>query len=602
MSSPLVAVDGLRVDLNTGAPIIHAISLSIDRGSVLGIVGESGSGKTTLALALLGYARRGSRIAQGSVRIGSEELIGRTERQLRRLRGKLVSYVPQDPASSLNPGLRIGDLIEETIRTHLPQRASLSEVARVLERVHLPSSREFQRRFPHQLSGGQQQRVAIALALACEPAVVVMDEPTTGLDVVTQAHILDEVRRLRNELEIGIVYVSHDLAVVGNLADRICVMYGGWIIEEGPTKTLLSAPRHPYTRGLIAAIPDHVAPRRLRGIPGSAVAVGEHPAGCPFAPRCPQRREPCDREMPSIEIVESDHTVRCFEWQVTPTLQIDPVLAPGAAAPVTSLLEVRDLCAEYRTRAGVVVAAQNVSFSIGAGASLALVGESGSGKTTIARCVAGLHVRSSGTITLDGKTLPPLAKHRPQRARRRIQIVFQNPYDSLNPRHRIGDAIAFPARFLRDLTRQEARTEALALLERVRIRPSLYSRYPAELSGGERQRVAIARALAAHPELLICDEITSALDASIQAAVLELLEELQADLGLALLFISHDLGVVASVADYALVLHNGTVREEGPVSKILTGATDAYTRTLIESAPRLTTDRLGREAISMSRT
>jgi peptide/nickel transport system ATP-binding protein len=417
-----------------------------------------------------------------------------------------------------------------------------------------------------------------------------MDEPTTGLDVVTQSHILDEIQRLRRELGIGIVYVSHDLAVVGNLADRIAVMYGGWIIEEGPTEAILSAPKHPYTQGLLASIPDHVVARRLRGIPGMAVGVGEQPAGCPFAARCPQRCDKGDYEMPGVEIVEGDHAVRCFEWRRTPPLVIEPPLSSRTIPEtVDALLQVEALCAEYRTRTGAVVAAQDVSFSIDVGGSVALVGESGSGKTTIARCIAGLHLRSGGRVALFGKTLPALAKDRPQEARRRIQIVFQNPYDSLNPRHQIGDAIAFPARLLRYVSRQQARTDALELLERVRLRATLYSRYPAELSGGERQRVAIARALAAHPDLLICDEITSALDVSIQAAVIELMEELRHELGLALLFISHDLGVVASVADYALVLHDGLVREEGPLATLVAGATDEYTRKLIDAAPRLAT-------------
>jgi peptide/nickel transport system ATP-binding protein len=260
---------------------------------------------------------------------------------------------------------------------------------------------------------------------------------------------------------------------------------------------------------------------------------------------------------------------------------------------VGTLLQVKALQADYRTRTGTIVAAQDVSFSIGVGESIALVGESGSGKTTIARCIAGLHSRSGGSVALYGNALPPLAKDRTQDARRRIQIVFQNPYDSLNPRHQIGDAIAFPARLLRDVTKRQARIEALELLDRVRLRARIYSRYPAELSGGERQRVAIARALAAHPDLLICDEITSALDVSIQAAVIELMEELRRELGLALLFISHDLGVVASVADYALVLHDGVVREKGPLATLVAGATDEYTRKLIDAAPRLATPGLG---------
>jgi peptide/nickel transport system ATP-binding protein len=594
MSSPLMTIERLRVELMTGDPVISSLSLSLDHGAIVGIVGESGSGKTTMALACLGYARPGSRIAQGTVRINDEEVLGRTDRELRTRRGKLVSYVPQDPAASLNPSIRIGDLIRETVHTHLPAKNASQEVARVLDRLHLPSDRDFQRRFPHQLSGGQQQRVAIALALVCEPPLVVMDEPTTGLDVVTQARILDEIQRLRHELAIGIVYVSHDLAVVGNLADRIAVMYGGWIVEEGPTETILQAPKHPYTQGLIASIPDHFVARRLRGIPGLAAGVGEQPPGCVFYVRCPQRCARGEREMPDVETIDRDHSTRCFEWQRTPPLPVEPAKdTRGKSETAHPLLEVEALYADYRIRTGVVVAAQDVSFSIGVGGSIALVGESGSGKTTIARCISGLHLRSGGRVVLNGNTLPPLAKDRSRDARRRIQIVFQNPYDSLNPRHRIGDAIAFAARLLRNMNRDQAKAEALELLERVRLPARIYSRYPAELSGGERQRVAIARALAAHPDILICDEITSALDVSIQAAVVELLQELRQELGLALLFISHDLGVVASIAEYALVLHNGVVREEGPVATLVNGPMDEYTRKLIDAAPRLPSIRAG---------
>jgi peptide/nickel transport system ATP-binding protein len=588
MSSPLMTIERLRVELMTGDPIISSLSLSLDHGAIVGIVGESGSGKTTMALACLGYARPGSRIAQGVVRINDEQVLGRSERELRARRGKLVSYVPQDPAASLNPSIRIGDLIRETVHTHLPVKDASREVAHVLDRVHLPSDREFQRRFPHQLSGGQQQRVAIALALVCEPPVVVMDEPTTGLDVVTQARILDEIRRLRRELSIGIVYVSHDLAVVGSLADRIAVMYGGWIVEEGPTETILRAPKHPYTQGLIASIPDHLVARRLRGIPGLAVGVGDLPSGCPFYVRCSQRCARGEHEMPDVETIDRDHSIRCFEWQRTPPLSVELASEMRGKSEIAGpLLEVEALSAAYRMKTGVVVAAQDISFAIAVGGSIALVGESGSGKTTIARCIAGLHPRSAGRVLLNGNSLPLLAKDRSREARRRIQIVFQNPYDSLNPRHRIGDAIAFAARLLRNMNRHQAKAEALDLLERVRLPARVYPRYPAELSGGERQRVAIARALAAHPELLICDEITSALDVSIQAAVIELLQELRQELGLALLFISHDLGVVASIAEHALVLHNGVVREEIAMATLVNGVTDEYTRKLIDAAPRL---------------
>ena len=588
MTGPVIRVDGLRVELESGEPIVDDVSFEVTAGEVLGLVGESGSGKTTTALALLGYARPGCRVTAGTVEVDGKALTGRSESAVRELRGRVVSYVPQDPGSALSPSLRIGEAIADMLRAHAPERDAAAGAVEALARVHLPADRSFARRFPHQLSGGQQQRVTIASALVCEPPAVVLDEPTTGLDVVTQARILEEIDRLRRESGLAVVYVSHDLAVVASLADRVAVMYGGHVVEEGSAAEILTRPKHPYTRGLIASIPDHVVPRRLRGMAGVAVGVGERSAGCPFAPRCPQRVERCDAEMPPREEPGPGHRVRCFEWRRTPTLLLgEPVEAKAAASSATPLLQVEALLAVHASRAGTVVAADRVSLAVAAGECVALVGESGSGKTTIARCVAGLHAPAAGRILLDGRPLAARARARSQDERRRLQIVFQNPYDSLNPRHRVGDSIGRPARLLRGLGRREAEAEAARLLERVRLPARLAGRFPGELSGGERQRVAIARALAAQPDLVVCDEITSALDVSVQAAVLELLAELRAELGLSLLFISHDLGVVASVADRVLVLEQGVVCEEGPVAELLARPSHEYTRRLVAAAPRL---------------
>jgi len=584
-----LAVRGLRIELRSGEPVVDGVTLSVSKGEILGLVGESGSGKTTTALALLGYARPGVRVTRGSVEVAGKELAGQGERTARPLRGSLVSYVPQDPASALNPSLRIRAAIQDMLDEHASARPPGSSVETALESVHLPPTREFVQRFPHQLSGGQQQRVTIAIALTCEPPLVVLDEPTTGLDVVTQARILDEIRRLRRERGLAMVYVTHDLAVVAQIADRIAVMYAGRIVEEGPAADLLEAPRHPYTRGLVASIPDHVEPRRLRSMPGVAVGIGERPPGCAFAARCPQRVARCDDELPRLEPIGAGRSVRCFEWRRTLPLAAEPRFdrANLAAAAHGAILRVEELRAEHRSRHETTVAAEDVSFAIAGGACVALVGESGSGKTTIARCIVGLHEPSEGRILLDGRPLAGKAAARTLEARRRIQIVFQNPYDSLNPRHRIRDSIARPAHLLRRLSRRQADAEVDRLLEQVRLPRRIAERFPGELSGGERQRVAIARALAAKPDLVVCDEITSALDVSVQAAVLELLAELRAEFGLSLLFISHDLGVVASVADWVLVLDRGRVCEAGPVEVVLRSPSSAYTRRLLEAAPRL---------------
>ncbi len=583
---PLLEVESLTVVTAAARPIIEDISLSIAGGETLGVVGESGSGKSTLALALLGYSRPGARIAAGRVRVNGEDVIGPSERRLRSLRGGLVSYVAQDPATALNPSLRVDDQIAEMLRAHPGSGDIDARITEVLAQADLPTDRDFRRRYPHQLSGGQQQRLALAIALVCRPSLVVLDEPTTGLDVLTQSRILDEIRRLREELHISFVYVSHDLAVVAGVADRVAVMYAGRIVEEAEASRILRAPRHPYTFGLLSSVPDHVAPRVLRGIPGVAVGVDDRPAGCAFAPRCAHRVEACLLAVPALAETEPAWRVRCIRWTETPVLRFVPRSDLGATTwrPV---LEVEGLYATHRSRGREIVAASGVSFFLEAGQCVALVGASGSGKTTIARCIAGLHRPKTGRILLGGEPLAALARERPRRARQLLQIVFQNPYESLNPRHQVRDIVARPAELLAGLNPREARSRVDELLERVRLPARIADRYPGELSGGERQRTAIARALAASPEVMVCDEITSALDVSVQAAVLELLDELRRELGLALLFITHDLGVVASIADHVLVLEEGQICEQGPVRSVLEAPKAPYTCALIEAAPSL---------------
>lgn len=585
----VVDVQHLWIEAPSGDAILEDVSVSLREGETLGLVGESGSGKTTLALSLMHYAQGGARFRSGEICVAGQSYPAGSREAAQAVRGKFVSYVPQNPGTALNPSMRVGDSIDEMLAMHRPDLRSLDARRAAFEAVGLPGTNAMLKRFPHQLSGGQQQRVCIALALVCRPPVVVLDEPTTGLDVVTQAAIVSELQRLRSERGIAMIYVSHDLAVVGEIADRIAVMYAGRIIEIGPTHDILTNPRHPYTKGLLASIPDHVKPHPLEAMPGISVGIGERLLGCRFAARCPLHTDECDDAVPELREWDAHHAVRCIRPEDVDPLpsEFDETWASAATAP-REVLTVTGLRAVHKSRNERVVAAENIDVHVPSGTCVALVGESGSGKTTIARAIAGLHPDiEQGTISLTGEVLAATARRRSREQRRRVQLVFQNPSDALNPNQRVVTSIARPAVVLRGFSKREAEAEVDRLLELVRLPTSVKHRYPAELSGGERQRVGIARALAAEPDLMICDEITSALDVSVQAAVLELLRDLIDRLGLAVLFITHDLGVVATIANHVLVLSNGLVCESGATSDVLRAPKHEYTQRLLDAAPTL---------------
>ncbi|HEY7257717.1 MAG TPA: oligopeptide/dipeptide ABC transporter ATP-binding protein, partial [Gaiellales bacterium] len=381
---PVIRVSNLCLELTSGEPVVQDVRFAVNAGEILGLVGESGSGKTTTALALLGYTRPGVALRNGTVEVGGEVIMGAGARAVRNLRGRVVSYVPQDPGGALNPSLRVGDAIMDVLRAHRSEAASHDSVRTALDRVELGGDPRFGRRYPHQLSGGQQQRVTIAMACVCGPPVAVLDEPTTGLDVLTQDRILTELTRLRSEEGMAMVYVSHDLAVVARMADRIVVMYAGRVVEHGPVDEVISRPRHPYTRALVGAIPDVRRPRALQGIPGVAVGVGEWPPGCAFAPRCGFSDERCHTDIPPLEEAVPGHAVRCVRWNELELSEAGPQGARVAtlAGDGTPLLEVDGLQVEYRTGRTRKAAVHGVSFAIEAGRCVALVGESGSGKTT----------------------------------------------------------------------------------------------------------------------------------------------------------------------------------------------------------------------------
>jgi peptide/nickel transport system ATP-binding protein len=584
-AAPLrLSVRDLRVCLLArDVDVVDEITFEVSAGEILGLVGESGSGKTTIGLALLGFARKGLRIASGEVVLDGRNLLDLSSTEIEELRGVSVAYVPQDPASALNPALRIGTQIREVLNVH-PDVTDDPEarIQEVLEEVDLPTEAEYLRRYPHQLSGGQQQRVALAMAFACRPSLIVLDEPTTGLDVSTQRHVLDTVRRLCSSHGVAGVYVSHDLAVVGGLVSDVAVLYAGRVVEMGPAPQVFGRPAHPYTRALLAAIPEPERSEALEGIPGQPPRPGQRPAGCFFQARCEFRQPACAKPPPVVQVGGRD--VRC--------IRPDDVVKAGKEhggelQPISSngspLLRVEEVSAFYREEAAL----ENVSLAVESRACTAVVGESGSGKTTLARCIAGLHQDFKGSIELGGVELAPGTGARDKETLRRVQLVFQNPYTSLNPRRTIGDLVAQPLEHFFDLKKSETTKRASSALEAVSLASEVMGRYPDELSGGERQRVAIARALVVEPELLICDEVTSALDVSVQAVIVELLRTLQEERGLSMLFITHNLALVRSIAQYAVVLANGRVVEQGLVDDVLDRPKNPYTIGLMDDVPSL---------------
>ena len=521
----VVSVDSLSVAYRSGGrevPVVHEVSLEVAPGHTLALVGESGSGKSTVAATLLGHLRHGSRVTGGSVHVDGRDVFALPARELRLLRGGTVAMVGQNAGQALTPTMRIGRQIEEA--------GGEVPVVDLLEQVRLPRPAELARRYPHELSGGQQQRVAIAMAIAARPKVLVLDEPTTGLDVITQRSVLDLIAALRDELGLAAVLVSHDLGVVAHMADEVCVLNTGRVVESAATRRLFTAPQDPYTKRLLASVPR---------LDDAGLAVVDE-AG--------------------------ERTVRAKA-------------AVPDAAPVA--VAAHDVTIDY----GSTRAVHGVSFDVRRGEVLALVGESGSGKSTLAWTLAGLRTPSGGTLTHEAGDLARPAPKRPLSLRRRVQLVFQNADTSLNPRRSVGDAVRRPLRFFGTATgRTEAAEQARRLIADVRLDPALADRLPAQLSGGQRQRIGIARALAGEPDVLIADEITTALDVSVQAEVLRLLDDLRRERDLACLFISHDLAVVRGIADRVIVLRHGVVVEEGPTEAVFGAPGHPYTRRLMAAA------------------
>ena len=598
----MLSIEDLHVELDAEPALLRAIdglSLSIQRGETFALVGESGCGKSMTALALNRLLPEVGRITGGRILLDGEDLLGLTESGMRRVRGGRIGMIFQEPGTSLNPVLKVGEQLIEAIQTHTPLRGEAARAKAIdwLRRVGIPQPERRIDDYPFRMSGGQKQRVMIAMTLSAEPDFVVADEPTTALDVTIQAQILDLLRDLQRERGLGLLLITHDLAVVAGMAHRVALMYAGQIVEMAQAEHFFAKPRHPYAQALLRALPD--ANRRgqpLAAIAGSVPPLSLHFEGCRYAPRCDRAVPACTTSVPQLLAALPGHLVRCFR-QGEPAVPAGPPAAAEAPASAGKvLLSVRELSVSFPIRSGLLQrvtgrfeAVRGVSFDLRAGSTLALVGESGCGKTTTGKAIVQLlrgRATLGGQALLDGQDLFTLQGEALRQARRRVQIVFQDPFASLNPRLRVAEVLEEGLVALcpeLDAAARRQRIESMA--ERVGLRREALLRFPHEFSGGQRQRIAIARALAVQPALVVCDEPTSALDVSVQAQILNLMRELQRELGLSYLFITHNIGVVAYAADDVAVMQGGRIVEQGPCRQVLERPAHAYTRELLASVP-----------------
>lgn len=609
-NGPVLSIDNLTVAYrheDTWLEALRHISLEIPAGQTCGLVGESGSGKSTLALAIMRYLPENGAVRQGSIRLAGVDLARLSQREMRRIWGGKVAMVPQDPLSSFNPTLRVGEQVAEILRHHLGlgQNEARQRVLELFELVRLGDPQRVADSYPHEISGGMLQRVLIAMALSTEPPLLLMDEPTSSLDVTTQATMLDLVRELIAGRQTAVLYITHNLGVVAQLCDRVAVLYAGDLVEDAPTRELFRRPLHPYTQGLLDCVPrlgeskSHV---QLRPIEGRIPALDDLPGGCIFRSRCPLAIEVC-LEHPPLYAAGDGRQSRCHRWQEILEGQISahqPVPATtGAVAPAAAgeaALQLEDIQVHFSRRRSLldalasrpalhVKAVDGIDLSVARSRTLGLVGESGSGKTTLARAIVGLTERTHGAIKVGKLSLPPGLKGRSRDMKRLLQIVFQNPEEALNPYLSIGETLQRPVMRLRGESPQQARETVKQLLAAVRLSPDYASRLPGQLSGGEKQRVAIARAFAPNPNVLVADEPVSSLDVSVQASVLTLLGELQAEHASTILFISHDLAVVGYLADDIAVIYLGQLMETGPAGAVFDPPYHPYTEALLSSVP-----------------
>ena len=601
MREPLVQVKNLGIGFTGQArlvmPILRNIDLAIDEGETIGLVGESGCGKSTLALAMMGYLKSGLRVLEGESRFRGRNVFKMDKRALQGIRGGELALIPQNAGQSLTPTSRIGRQIDESVKLHtrLAKEQRRERVIELLFQVRLPQPEELLKRYPHELSGGQQQRVAVAMALAGEPDVLLLDEPTTGLDVTTQAHILELLRDLAAETGTAMVYVSHDLGAIARVSDRMAVMYAGELVLEGPAHQVLKQPAHPYARGLLLSIPRIKEAAIPESMPGRPPPPGGTGQGCAFADRCPMAEQRCRDERPALEPTAVQELVRChFHERIERLPTPEPPKRPNRSDQdeADCILRLDNVAISYAKprfldqilgrQPDVTPTVDEIDLTIRPRETIGLVGESGSGKSTILRTIAGLWPLQSGTITYEEtESLNTSVDERAKDLLRRVQLIFQNPDASLNPRHTVAEILAQPLKLYFGFGGEELRERSVALLERVRLGADYLERLPSQLSGGEKQRVAVARAFAAKPELVLCDEVTSALDVSVQAAVLDLLTQLQADRGTSYVLVSHDLAVVRAMADRVAVLYQGRLCETGPAKNVYRLPSHPYTEVLL---------------------